>query len=369
MYKSKPESAVISEKLERKILHGLALEWEAARYLLDSKYRKFLQMPAFSLKDMKRRLGYWSGEKNEICLNRDIALSRKWDFLKKILLHEMAHQVAEQIFGAYTETPHGPLFKKACYILRADYRASEDCSRINNNIEPDDHDTTIILRIKKLFALAESSNRNEAESAMEKAHELVAKYNIEIITNNTNRHFASISVGTPALRHPREDYNLAGLLRDYYFVWTIWVPVYVIEKEKMGRILELSGTKENIEIASYVHDFIKHYIESRWPEYNSKKLLNRHRKTDLATGIIKGFSAKLKTGAESKYHSTNALIKTGDPLLNKYIKYRYPHIVNISNKSSSCDANVLQDGINIGKNLIISKGITKTNAEERILIE
>ncbi|MBU4011732.1 MAG: SprT-like domain-containing protein, partial [Proteobacteria bacterium] len=293
MYKSKPASAVISEELERKILHGIALEWETAKYLLDPKYRKFLQIPAFSLKDMKRRLGYWSGEKNEICINRDLALSCKWDFVKKILLHEMAHQVAQQIFGAEAETPHGPLFKKACYILRADYKASENYSINNNNIEADDHDTTILLRIKKLFALAESSNRNEAESAMKKAHELVAKYNIEIIANDSDRHFTSISAGGPALRHPKEDYYLAGLLRDYYFVWTIWVPAYIIEKGKMGRVLELSGTLENIEIASYVHDFIKHYIESRWLEYNNKKQLNRHRKTDFAAGIIKGFSTKL----------------------------------------------------------------------------
>ncbi|WP_435547765.1 DUF2786 domain-containing protein [Desulfobacterium sp. N47] len=369
MYKSKPESAAINEELERKILHGLALEWETARYLLDSKYRKFLRMPAFCLKDMKRRLGYWSGEKNEICINRDVALSRNWNFVKKILLHEIAHQVAQQIFRAEAETPHGPLFKKACYILRADYRASEDCSITNENIEADDRNTTILLRIKKLFALAESSNHNEAESAMKKAHELVAKYNIEIIANNSERNFISMSAGDPALRHPKQDYYLAGLLRDYYFVWTIWVPAYIIEKEKMGRVLELSGTRENIEIASYVHDFIKHHIESRWLEYNSKKLLNNHRKTDFATGIIKGFSAKLKSDTETKCRSTNALVKTNDPLLNKYIKYRYPHIVNISSKSSSCDTNILQDGVNIGKNLIISKGITKTNSGERILIE
>lgn len=370
MHKYKPEAiAAVRKELERKILYGLALEWETARYLIDVKYRKFILMPAFSLKDMKTRLGYWSSEKNEICINRNMALSSNWNFIKKILLHEMAHQVAEKIFGAESETPHGPLFKKACYILRVDSRATENYSILEDNIESDDHDTTILLRIKKLFALAESSNINEAESAMKKAHELVAKYNIEIITNNINRHFTSISVGVPGLRHPKENYYLAGLLRDYYFVWTIWVPMFMIEKEKMGRILELSGSLENIEIASYVHDFMKHHIESRWLEYNSKKSLNRYRKTDFATGIIKGFSAKLKKATESKYSSTNALIKSGDPVLNKYIKYKYPHIINISAKRSSCDAKVLQDGINIGKNLVISKGITKTGSGKIFLIE
>lgn len=361
---------MIRTELERKILYGLALEWENALFLLDSKYRGLLRMPAFSLKDMKRKLGYWSGEKKEICINRDFALSCNWDSIKKILLHEMAHQFAEEVFYARNETPHGPLFKKACHLLRADSRASEQYSATGNIFSPneDDPDTKILLRIKKLFSLAQSSNRNEAESAMKKAHELVSKYNIDILLKNADRSFTSIFAGTPALRHPREEYHLAGLLREFYFVRTIWIPAYVIKKEKMGRVLELSGTEENIAIASYVYDFIKHYIDTRWLEYNKKGLFNRHRKTDFASGIIRGFGAKLKTGAVNKGNSSHALIKTGDPKLEEYMKYRYPHTVSISKKSSGCDTGVLRDGINIGKNLVISKGITKSGTDKRLLI-
>jgi len=130
-------------ELERKILHGLALEWENALCLLDSKYRELIRIPAFSLKDMKRRLGYWSGGKKEICINREFALSGNWDSVRRILLHEMAHQLAEQAFGAETETPHGPLFRRACYLLRADYRASEDYI-------PDEENFVIMQRIRKL---------------------------------------------------------------------------------------------------------------------------------------------------------------------------------------------------------------------------
>lgn len=348
-------------EFERKILHGLALEWENALYLLDSKYRGLMRLPAFSLKNMKRRLGYWSGDKNEICINREFALSRNWDSVRRILLHEMAHQLAGQALGAQTETPHGPLFRKACYLLRADYRASEEYM-------PDEGASGMMGRIKKLFALAESRNRNEAESAMRKAHELAAKYNIEILAQNTNRNFISVFAGTPGLRHPREEYFLAQLLRDYYFVWTIWVPAYVIEKQKMGRVLELSGTPDNISIASYVYDFIRRYIDKRWTEYNSLNLLSRYRKTDFASGIIRGFTSKLKSDRKFKSLPGSALIKVGDPLLKEYAEYRYPRTVSISRKGSSCCTNILQDGINIGKELVISKGITKSDTGKRLLI-
>lgn len=347
-------------EFERKILHGLALEWENALFLLDSKYRNLIRMPAFALKDMKRRLGSWSGEKEEITINRGFALTGNWDSLRRILLHEMAHQLAEQAFGAGNETPHGPLFRKACYLLRADHRASEE-------FNPDEKNPPIIGRIKKLFALAGSSNRNEAESAMRKAHELSAKYNIDILSKNTERNFISVFAGTPALKHPREEYDLARLIREYYFVWTIWVPAYVIEKGKMGRVLELSGTPCNISIASYVHDFIRRYIENRWSEYNSNNLLNRYRKTDFASGIIRGFEGKLKSNCAMKIDKEYALIKSEDPGLKEYAKYRYPHTVTISRKGTSCDRDILHDGIKIGKELVISKGVTVKGREKLLL--
>jgi hypothetical protein len=91
---------------------------------------------------------------------------------------------------------------------------------------------------------------------MTKAHELIARHNIELNRHEDRRQFISIFIGSPALRHPREDYHLANLLQDYYFISGIWVSAYVIKKAKMGRVLEISGTMQNLKIAEYVHDFI-----------------------------------------------------------------------------------------------------------------
>lgn len=358
---SKTDAGFIKEKFEIRILHGLACEWEAACLMLEPPYRKLMHIPAFCLKTMSRRLGYWSKIKKEICINREYALSNNWDSVRRVLFHEMAHQFAEEVLGAENETPHGPLFRKACHILRADYRASGEWTT-------DKGKSGIMGRIEKLFALAESSNRNEAESAMRKAHELVLKYNIDILALNSERNFISIFAGAPGLRHSREEYFLAELLRNFYFVWTIWVPAYVIEKQKMGRVLELSGTPENISIASYVYDYIRRYIEKCWAEYNSLNLLNRSQKTDFASGIIRGFSSKLKSGSKVKPSSSNALTKADDPQLKEYVRHRYPRTVSVSRKGARCHANILKDGIDTGKELVISKGITKSGTGDRLLI-
>jgi hypothetical protein len=369
----KQKKILIQEDLERGILHGLACEWETALWVLSSTHKALMEKPLFSLKDMKNKLGYWSGENHELCLGRNLVLNHPWDAVREVLLHEMAHQFAEQVLGAHSEPPHGPKFQKACHLLRANPKASGNYRTLQEQISDKSQHSKdkTMLRIKKLMALAESQNLHEAEAAMAKAHELIAKYNIRLLADDENRDFISVFVGTPALRHPREDYNLARLVQDFYFVQGIWVSAYVIEKGKMGRVLEISGTIQNIKIACYVHDFVRHFIDSKWDEYNKEKRLNRYRKTDFAVGIIEGFRAKLKSKQDKKKKTDNrlAIIKIEDPLLKEYVAYKYPQTTSFRRKVSSQDERVLKDGMRVGKTLVIAKGITEKGNSNRLLPE
>jgi hypothetical protein len=218
------------------------------------------------------------------------------------------------------------------------------------------------------MALAQSKNQHEAEAAMTKAHELISKYNVDLLARDDNRCFVSVFAGSPALRHFREDYCLSNLLQQYYFVYGIWVPAYVMEKGKMGRVLELSGTAQNIRIARYVHDFIRHFIDSRWDEYNKGKGHNRYRKTDFAVGVIEGFRLKLsnqakKTDAMDKW----GLMKVQDPLLQEHVHYRYPHTSNVRGRAIRKDKHIHKDGKDIGRHLVIHKGISKTGRSRKLL--
>ncbi len=361
----------LQAELERRILHGLSCEWEEARWALDSSVRERLRRPLFSLKDMNGRWGYWSEEKTEICLSRKLVLDHSWDAVREVLLHEMAHQFSGQVLGATNAPPHGPKFKRACFLLRANPEASGSYRPLDKQIL---HDSTgpqdkIMIRVKKLMALAQSNNQHEAEAAMTKAHQFIAKYNVDILARNIDRHFISVFVGTPALRHFREDYHLSGLLQDFYFVHGIWIPAYVMEKGKMGRVLEISGTLQNVRIASYVYDFVKRFVDSRWHEYNKKKGLNRYRKTDFAVGIMEGFRSKLRLQSEKREKTSNkrTLVKIRDPLLQEHVDYKYPHTVGVRGKALKKDKLVLKDGIDAGKELVIFQGITEKGTRIRLL--
>ena len=361
-------------ELEHGILHGLACEWETALYVLDTNHQRLLKPPLFSIRSMHSRWGYWDPSKNEICLSRQLVHHYPWDSVREVLLHEMAHQMTDRIFDAGSEKPHGPTFKKSCRLLRANPQASGTHPLLADRIHRDlnSPEDKRIQRVQKLLSLAQSRNRHEAEAAMLKAHELIEKYNLDLLDQNKPRNFVSVFAGEPALRHPREAYHLANLLLDFYFVQGLWVPAFVLPKNKMGRVLEISGTREHIQMAHYVFDFISSFINREWSHYNQAKKLTRRRKTDFAVGIIEGFRNQLSDNrAPKKPNSKNtskAITQASDPQLNNYFAYRYPHTANVKKKALRQDRTVLKDGIRIGQKMILSKGIVSKNKGKKALI-
>ena len=356
---------ILQQELENSILHGLSCEWEIALSFLDKAISKRMKPPFFSLKNMKQRLAYWDFEKREICFNTNFVLNYPWDSIKEVLLHEMAHQLTSEIIKAQDERPHGKSFQKACMLLRANPKASGTYSPLSERIgSPNVQDNDkLMIKIQKLLALAESNHIHEAEAAVAKAHKLIKKYNLDILRNDPKRDFHSICIGRPSLRHFREEYAIGNLLTAHYFVYGIWISAYVVEKGKMGRVLEISGTIQNIKIASYVYDFIHNYIDSSWAVYNKNRKHSRYRKTDFATGIIKGFSSKLESQNSSMDKITeiernrNLPVKQVDHKLAEFTSYKYPYIRSFKRSTSNSNKKISQDGKDLGHKLIISKGI------------
>jgi hypothetical protein len=329
-------------------------------------------MPLFSLSDREKWLGFWSTEKREISLSRSFVLNHPWDSVREVLLHEMAHQYAIEVLNAHDEPAHGPKFKEACHLLRANPKASGNYKTMREEIleGSSGSEDRIMLRIQKLMALAESSNHHEADAAMAKSRELIKKYNINFLKNNQNRNYKTIFIGKPLLRHFREEYHLADLLITFYFVHGIWVPAYVVNKGKMGKALEISGTPKNLKIAEYVYEFVKNFISSKWKEYNKGKGYNRYRKTDFAVGIISGFRQKLEKQDRAGEVSQNySLVAMTDPMLQAYFDYRYPHTRSLTRRNLMQNPEVIADGTEAGRKLVISKGITKSSAGELFLLE
>ncbi|WP_319526048.1 DUF2786 domain-containing protein [uncultured Desulfosarcina sp.] len=367
----KEDVANLQAAFERRVLQGLAAEWENALWLLPDPLRRCLRKPLFSINGTARRLGSWTPYKREIALSRDLVNNGRWDDVREVLLHEMAHQVAHEGLKAKKEPDHGPSFKKACQLLRADPAASGTHRPLHERLrrgEKLDAKDRIVARIQKLMALAESANPNEAHAAMSKAHELISRHNVDLIDRGVKQHYVSIFLGTPRLRHFREGYHLAHLLQDFYFVQCMWVEAWALEKGRMGRVLEISGSDKNVRIAEYVHTAVRRYIDTAWADYRRGKGLNRYRKTDFAVGVIEGFRSTLKKASGFDAESSLLPARLEDPALQRYIAHRYPHVRTFSRQGPGHDARILADGNEKGRKLVIAKGISHEDGfREKVL--
>ena len=357
------------EDLTRSILHGLFCEWETSLWVLPKHYRTRMVPPLFSLKEMQSMWGSWNRVKREITINTRLVFDYSWAAVREVLLHETAHQLKDEVLDVHDEAPHGPAFKRACFLLRANPKASGTYKPLDDRLFDTTHDKEdkILMKVKKLLALSRSQNEHEAEAAMLKARELIEKYNVSLKTRGFNEEFISVFLGKPALRHPREDYHLASLIQHYYYVGGIWVPAFVVEKKKMGRVLEISGRRKNVQLAHYLFDYVRTYIDSAWKRYTKEKRLNRQRKTDFAIGVIEGFRSKLKEA--DKNPRERALVKHRDPLLDEYMAYKYPSTAKVRRKARVCDRSVLEKGEHLGRKLHIPRGIPTQKKPAKFLLE
>lgn len=354
------DSAMAS--LERRILLGLSCEWDAALDLLDPSVALALIKPAFRLADMKNALGQWRSRYREIVISRRAALDLGWDGVRDILRHEMAHQLTDTLRPDSTEPPHGPFFQTACSWLRADPRASGTYPPLSDRVQSAaaENPDPVLNRVKKLLALATSGNAHEAEAAMTKAHQLIDRHNIDLIQNHRPRDYVSVFLGRPALRQRREAYHLAAVLSEFYFVEPVWVPAFVLDKERMGRVLEISGTPRNVIMAEYVHDFVQRHIHASWRQMTGTPNGVR-RRSDFAVGVIAGFRETL-TGSirQPSTAREQAVIRRDDPQLAVYCRDRYPSIRTSRAGGGAMDSRLVAAGEQVGRDMVIHQGIEKT---------
>jgi len=353
--------------LERAILLGLAAEWREALTILPKRLRDQLRRPQFSLSDAERRLGVWDPEREEIRVSRRFVLERGWDEVRELLRHEMAHQIADQALDGGAETSHGPAFREACRLLGAHPGAAGEFvplgARLDGDADPGR--ARVLARVHKLLALASSRNRHEAALALLRAREFARRHRVD--EQQGSEEFLSAFAGRPALRHTREEYQLAVLVTRNWEAYGIWVPAWVVERECLGTVLELSGTAAQVKLAGYVHEFVRRHIAAEWARYDHGRRLGARRRTDFGCGVIEGFRGTLDHGGKNPGVG-KAVVRTGqDPMFAGYLAARYPRRTTIRRGGGSVDPNVHRDGVRAGERLVINKGIEDPTSPRRLL--
>lgn len=287
-----------------------------------SHLHRGLRPPAFLLSDATSRLGQWTRTDRTIEIARHLVLNYSWGIVIEVLKHEMAHQFADEVLCAHEETAHGPAFRHGCRLLGIDPAASG----LPHSESPlPDEEARVLGRIAKLLALAESSNRNEAESAMREAQRLMLKYNLEAASAGPRRpsSYGFRHLGEPTGRLQAHQRQLAAILGSYFFVEPIWVPTHQVLTGKSGTVLEVCGTLANLEMAEHVYHFLLETAERLWREHRRQNYLfsDRLRRSYLV-GVMRGFTEKLDTQAREQ--KREGLIWVKDAGVGAFMRSRYP---------------------------------------------
>jgi hypothetical protein len=359
------DAAALGVELEAKLLDRLIYEWKSINY---TYFDEALRLPVLHLSDTRTRLGQWHGELRSLEISRSLVLERPWPEVIEVLKHEVAHQYVDERLSIDDEPPHGPTFQRICERLGIDGRATAAPDAPARNEDADDPAAKTVARIRKLLALAQSPNQNEAETAATAARRLMLKFNIEVDQTRTSEHASSRRYGYRHLgrgsgRILEHERRLAKILINYFFVEGIWLPIYRPLDGKRGTVFEICGLEANLLMAEHVHEFLTATAERLWSEYRrtSKRTSNQDRQAFLA-GVMRGFEGKL--AAQSAEFQEQGLVWVPAPDLHQYFRKRYPKTTTVRRGGASRNE-AYAEGNRAGKSIVLSQPVTSSSSGGR----
>ncbi len=316
--------AELTTELATALVRELRRTWQD---LNATFFLRALTQPAIELSEASTRLGRWVPGVRTIELSRGLVLERPWGVVVEVLKHEMAHQYVHEVLGATSEAAHGPAFRELCARLGIDAAAT---GLPGEGAAEGSESARVLERIRRLLALADSPNANEAEAAMAAAQKLMLRYNLDVAATRGDAEagYGFRHLGAPTGRTGEHERLVAAILAEHFFVEVIWVPVYRPLDQRHGSVLEICGTKENLEMASYVHAFLLHAAERLWREHKRERGVrgDRDRRTYLA-GVMSGFLEKLR--AQRTENRAQGLVWVRDADLDGFYRRRHPRITHV----------------------------------------
>lgn len=265
----------------------------------------------FSTKDGKGKLGYCERETwntfvigiSETLLSSSVSAS----VLMDIAGHELAHAITSLEYPQ--ASPHGPEFKEVCRILGIESNSptaniQKEFGAVSNTLN----------KIKKLLALSESPNMNEAQSALMKAKSLMRDYGIsERVTDSSDEKiFRTILTSYNSLTVDKN--TLIQVVSQIVDVWMIH------SYANDSKVVYAHGTKSECEIAGYLWDYLEREFARLYKEARMRGEFSGHAKSSFYYGILKELESRFaQQKAESGEWALTSYSKENRHLAVKYI--------------------------------------------------
>jgi len=144
---------------------------------------------------------------------------------------------------------------------------------------------SVLDKIKKLLRLTSSSNQHESQLAMERAQELALRHGIDISGVDSKEPDASEIIQEQADYRRTTHGKFAGAI-----VLQFW-PVKAV---KAATVLFWIGTREDVQMARYVYEFLMVEFPRLWKMHQRAEGLAVNSRGDYFYGLYRGLSQKLK---------------------------------------------------------------------------
>lgn len=217
-------------------------------------------------------------------------------------------------------------------------------------------------KIKKLLSLANSSNENEAKAAAAMASKLMIKFNISKEEIELKKKYEEIVVKESSRNQSMDKYVL-NIINKYFFV------LVTTRRDRLNKITQtkFSGTGENIEIATYMYEFLTRAFKDSWEDYKKVNKLPASSKGSFYYGMYKGLVDKFES-AKKEVEDETGLVVVKDAGIKSWIQSKGVRLGNARRSSVRLgDANAIQAGSDVGRNLHIRAGVHGERKQSTIL--
>jgi hypothetical protein len=142
------------------------------------------------------------------------------------------------------------------------------------------------------------------------------------------------------------------------------VSAFDVGRGRWGRVIEVTGTAENLDIACWVYEWVLETAARMWAAYRREnpEVHGIDRRTYIA-GVVSGFGDTLRAGVREA--EAVGLVWVGDPGLRAHFSRRFPRVT--STPLSVRRSSAFSDGQDAGRRLVLRKPVTGTEDRGRML--
>ena len=315
---------------------------------------------------LARHWGQWDPSTRSITLSTQLIEGHGWDVVVEVLKHEMAHQWASM--HAPAEAPHGAAFAKACRLLGMASWSAACTGDLPMTCSPGEHrrisaeEQRLLDKVEKLFNLATSTNEHEAGLAMQRARQILARYNLARTSAPTQEALTYVVVHRYRRRTCRIESMVVALLVEHFHVRAVHTTLFDRDHLCEFRAVELLGEHRHVALAEYVYHFLLHTVQSLYDQYRREHRGEPRQRQAYMTGVMLGFGEKLSNddayAVAPDCAQKRALVRVVAQRLRAYVQTRHPKLARRSLRGGRLDAHALQAGKQAGQRIVLNRAIS-----------